>query len=250
MSGTPRERLSAITHDDLPFHNPLDPARVDELIGLLGLGPDDRAVDIGCGPGELLVRLAEHTGAGGIGVDLAEEQIAEARRRAAARAPDAQLEFVAGDAGSLDLEPETFALAACVGSTHALGGLDATLDRLAELTRPGGFVLVGDGYWRRAPDPRYLAVLGATEDELPDYGGLVRAGERAGLTPVYAITSGTEEWDRYEWRLILNGERHAHEHTGETGMDDLRAWVAAARDRYLSPGGRDTLGFALVAWMK
>src|SRR5436190_10987694 len=202
------------------------------------------------GRGSCSSGLPSTRGPAGSGSTWPKSRSATARRRAAARAPDAQLEFVAGDAGGLDMEPETFALAACVGSTHALGGLDATLDRLAELTRPGGFVLVGDGYWRRAPDPRYLAVLGATEDELPDYGSLVRADERAGLTPVYAITSGTEEWDRYEWRLILNGERHAHEHAGETGMDDLRAWVAAARDRYLSPGGRDTLGFALVAWMK
>ncbi len=27
-----RDRVSAITHGDLPFHNPLDPARIDEAI--------------------------------------------------------------------------------------------------------------------------------------------------------------------------------------------------------------------------
>ena len=56
---TPRERLSAITHGDRSFHDPLDPAVVDEVLAFARLGPGDRAVDIGCGPGELLVRLAE-----------------------------------------------------------------------------------------------------------------------------------------------------------------------------------------------
>jgi len=27
-----RDRISAITHGDRPFHNPLDPARIDEAI--------------------------------------------------------------------------------------------------------------------------------------------------------------------------------------------------------------------------
>jgi cyclopropane fatty-acyl-phospholipid synthase-like methyltransferase len=168
---TPRDRLSAIRHGDLPFHNPLDPAIVDEVLDVAGLGPGDRAVDLGCGPGELLVRLSQRTGCGGLGVDLAAAQIEEARRRAAARAPDAALQFEAMDAGEVEGD---FALASCVGSTHALGGLDQALQRLAELTRPDGHVLVGDGFWDRyewqliANAERFLAAYpGAPEaDEL------------------------------------------------------------------------------------
>jgi hypothetical protein len=92
---TPRERLSAITHGDRAFHDPLDPAVVDEVLAFAALGPGDRALDIGCGPGELLVRLADRTGCDGLGVDLATAQIEEARRRAAARAPGAQLALTA-----------------------------------------------------------------------------------------------------------------------------------------------------------
>ncbi len=38
------------------------------------------------------------------------------------------------------------------------------------------------------------------------------------------------------------------EHPGAAGVEDLVGWVAAARDRMLAPGGRGTLGFALVLW--
>ena len=125
-----RDRISAITHGGRPFHNPLDPARIDDAIARLELGPDDRVLDIGCGPGELLVRIAERTGAGGLGIDGSAIVIEEARRRAAARAPRAGLDFVAGDssgtssagtgAGAVE---GTFAAACCLGSSHALGGL-------------------------------------------------------------------------------------------------------------------------------
>jgi cyclopropane fatty-acyl-phospholipid synthase-like methyltransferase len=241
---TPRERLSAITHGDLPFHDPLDPAVVDEVLAFAALGPGDRALDIGCGPGELLVRLAERTGCGGLGVDLAAAQIEEARRRAAARAPGAQLEFRAADAGSVEGE---FALGACVGSTHALGGLDETLERMAQLTRPGGHVLLGDGFWAREPTDEYLRALGgATRDELPEYSGLVRAGDRHGLTAVHVRVASEADWDRYEWTLIANGERFLAEQPGAPEADDLRAWVGRARDRIIAPGGRGTMGFALV----
>src|SRR6185295_6686030 len=166
----PPARLSAITHGDLAFHDPLDPAVVDEVLDMASLGPADRALDFGCGPGELLVRLAERTGCGGLGVDLAAGQIEEARRRAATRAPQAGLEFLAADAGTVDGE---FALSACVGSSHALGGLDAALARLTQLTRPGGHVLLGDGFWAHEPTEHYLEALGgASRDELPDYAGL------------------------------------------------------------------------------
>jgi cyclopropane fatty-acyl-phospholipid synthase-like methyltransferase len=241
---TPRERLSAIRHGDLAFHNPLDPAVVDEVLDVAGLRPDDRAVDLGCGPGELLVRLAERTGCGGLGVDLATAQIEEARRRAAARAPGAGLEFRAVDAGEVEGE---FALAACVGSTHALGGLDVALARLAQLTRPGGHVLLGDGFWAREPSDAYLEALGgATRDELPDFAGLVRAGEPHGLIAVYVRVAGEADWERYEWTLTANGERFLAEHSDAPEAEELREWNDSSRDRILSPGGRDTMGFALV----
>jgi cyclopropane fatty-acyl-phospholipid synthase-like methyltransferase len=241
---TPRERLSAITHGDRPFHDPLDPAVVDEVVDVAGVGPGDRAVDLGCGPGELLVRLAERTGCGGLGVDLAEAQIEEARRRAAARAPHVDLEFRVVDAGEVDGE---FALSACVGSTHAFGGLDAALARMTALTRPGGHVLVGDGFWAREPSDAYLEALGgASRDELPDYAGLVRAGERHGLVAVYVRVASEADWDRYEWTLIANGARFLAEHGDAAEADDLRAWVGAARGRLLVRGARGTMGFALV----
>jgi cyclopropane fatty-acyl-phospholipid synthase-like methyltransferase len=121
---TPRERITLITHGDLTVHNPLALADLDAALAQAALGPGDRAVDIGCGTGELLLSLAERTGAGGVGVDSSAPAIERAREAARARGLSDRVELVAGDAAAFDPGDGAFALAACVGSAHALGGLE------------------------------------------------------------------------------------------------------------------------------
>jgi cyclopropane fatty-acyl-phospholipid synthase-like methyltransferase len=241
-----RDRISAITHGDRPFHNPLDPRRVAEVLAALHLGPGDRVLDAGCGAGELLVGLAERYGCGGVGFDTSEILIAEARRRAAARAPLADLTFTVGSAE--DVMPDgSYATACCLGSLHALGGLRDGLAWLARAARPDGAIVVADGFWARQPDPAFLAALGATEDELPSFEGLLATCDEAGLEPVAVATSTAEDWERYEWTLVSNGDRWAREHEDDPLADDVRGWIDAARARLLAPGGTATIGFALVA---
>jgi hypothetical protein len=64
------------------------------------------------------------------------------------------------------------------------------------------------------------------------------AGLRHGLRTTYVAETSDEAWDRYEWTLIHNGERD--------GRPDVLDWVARSRARYAGPGGRGTLGFALM----
>ena len=239
-----RDRISAITHGDRPFHNPLGMARIDAAIDRLGLGPGDRVLDVGCGPGELLVRIVERTGAGGLGLDSSEILVEAARRRAAARAPDAGLSFLVGDVRGDDLTADgPFAAACCLGASHALGGLEPALERLAEAAGPAGAVLLADGFWEREPDPAFLDALGATADELPDFAGLLRAGRPAGLEPVWVATSTRRDWEDYEWTLIANGDAYVRSHPDAT---EVRDRIDRARARLFAPGGRDTIGFALL----
>jgi SAM-dependent methyltransferase len=223
-----RAAVSRIAHGDHALYSPLAEADLDEAIGLLDLEPGARVLDVGCGAGEALRRIAARWDVRATGYDTDGELVERARRAV----PSAEL-LVAGEP-----PPGPFDLAVCIASSHALGGFPAALERLEGLVRPGGQVLLGEGYWRAEPSAEYLQALGATADELPDYGGLLRAAEAAGLTPLWSCAASERDWDRYEWTLVLNAERH--------GGEALRERAAEARRRLALPGGRETLGFALV----
>lgn len=226
MPGVDRAAVSRIAHGGLPFYNPLSERDVDDAIGLLDLRPGARVLDVACGNGEVLRRIAECWEVDAVGYDRDPELIASAR----ARAPG--LELLVSD------EPPAgpFDLVVCIAASHALGGFPAALARLREL---GERVLLGDGYWRREPSQEYLEALGgATRGELPAYEGLFEAAAGAGLVPLWSRVASPHDWDRYEWAQVLNAERH--------GGDALLERAAAARRRLTMPGGRDTLGFLLT----
>jgi SAM-dependent methyltransferase len=242
-------RASAIAHGDLPFHNPIPEEAFDALIRLLAAEPPDRVLDVGCGRGELLLRIAEHAGVGGLGIDLSLEQIALARDEAAARATAEHLTFECRDAAALVASAGGYAAACCIGSTHALGGLETTLTRLTELVRPGGYVVVGEGYWLRPPEPEVLDALGAAADELAGLSSLITAGDRHGLRLDYLAVADHSDWNRYEWAYVWNLDRYAGDHPDEEGVETLIERAERMRRRRLFAAEHgETMGFALLGW--
>jgi SAM-dependent methyltransferase len=224
-----RAAVSRIAHGELALYNPLSEADLDEAIGLLELAPGARVLDVACGTAAVLRRIAARWDARAAGYDADAELIERAREAAPALELSVAEEPPAG----------RFDLVVCIASSQALGGFPAALARLRDLTSPGGQVLLGEGYWRREPSADYLDALGgATPDELPDYGGLFAAARDAGLTALWSCAASERDWDRYEWTQVLNAERH--------GAKPLRERAAAGRRRLAMPGGRETLGFALV----
>ena len=217
-----RADASRIAHGDLLLWNPLSDQALDEAIELLELAPGATVLDVAAGRGEVLRRVSERWDVRGTGYD-------------------SDPALVEGTGMELrDTPPDgPFDLVICIASSHAVGGFPDALGELRRLTGPGGHVLLGEGFWRQPPTGDYLDALGgASADELPDYGGLLRAAEEAGLVPLHASVASEADWDRYEWRLILNSER--------SGLPQLLERAEAARARLALPGGRETLGFALV----
>jgi SAM-dependent methyltransferase len=223
-----RADWSRIAHEGMEVMNPIPAAKLEAALGALGPVEGARAIDLGCGKGDLLARL-EARGCSGVGVDLSGDLLAEARLRAPAST------FVEADVTAFETS-DRFDIAASIGSP-------ATLEQLLGLVGGGGFVLYGEGYWRRAPSREYLEALGATEDELTDYDGLARAGRL-----VHAETASVEDFDRYEERWAANGEAYATAHPDEPGVEEFAAWIRNGRRRYLELGGRETLGFGVFVY--
>jgi 2-polyprenyl-3-methyl-5-hydroxy-6-metoxy-1,4-benzoquinol methylase len=113
------------------------------------------ALDIGCGDGLLSRRLVEAGVASAVGIDADPEQVALARSGADG---DPRLTFLHGDALRLP-QDELFDLVTCFASLHHLG-LEPGLRRLADLTAPGGHVVVVG--LARASSPMDLVTDAAT----------------------------------------------------------------------------------------
>jgi len=78
-------------HHDLTFLAPLSEARASRLVAFLAADEPSTVLDVGCGWGELLLRVLEAVpSARGLGVDLDEEAVAAARRCAAEHDPVAE----------------------------------------------------------------------------------------------------------------------------------------------------------------
>ncbi|MHA2178614.1 MAG: SAM-dependent methyltransferase, partial [Candidatus Thorarchaeota archaeon] len=59
-----------ITHKHHVLCNPMSEEKFERFFQFLNLPKDTRILDIACGKGEVLVRLAEKYGISGVGVDL------------------------------------------------------------------------------------------------------------------------------------------------------------------------------------
>jgi SAM-dependent methyltransferase len=239
-----RALTSAIAHRWHPVAAPVSDENVRLLIERLDLPPDGRVLDLGCGFGEwLLAALEAAPGAAGVGVDTSTPALDEARTRAGRRGLSDRVRFEQTDAATWS--GDGFDAVLSIGATHAFGGFGPTLDAVRKHLRPGGRVLLGEGYWEGTPTQGALDILGAELGELPGIGGLVTEAVHHGFEPGYAHLSSAAEWDRYEWSwtgaLAGWALREAAPQDREQALDLAREH----RRQYLE-GYRGQLGFATL----
>lgn len=244
-----------ITHRDHVVCNPTSVGKLDELIGLLGLGPGPRVLDVASGKGEFMVRVAERYGGRGgrafhgVAIDISPFCVADLRTRVAARIPEADLEILQMDGADYRPDAGAFDLAACLGGSWVFGGHRGTLRALAEAARPGGCVLTGEPFWKIEPTAEYLEWSGLRRDAFGSHAQNVEAGEAEGLEPLLALVSSGDEWDRYETLQWRAAARFAGSNPQDPDVAELLARVAKNRHEYVT-WGRETLGWALYLFSK
>jgi SAM-dependent methyltransferase len=239
-----------ITHREHMVCNPTSEEKLMRLVELLRLPTGAHVVDIACGKGEFLIRLAEAYGARGVGIDISPFFVAEAQRRIKLRASGAGITFTQMDGADFKPdEPEKLDLASCIGASWIFGGHADTLEALNRMVKPGGWVIVGEPYWRGEPPEDYLKASGITKSEFGSHFSNAEAGERRELDLVHAIVSSKDDWDRYEGLQWYATAEYARTHPDDPDLATVIERVEKAKATYLR-WGRDTLGWAIYMFRR
>ncbi len=108
------------------------------VVRLAELGPGDKALDIGCGPGAA-VRNASQVAKEAVGVDRAEKMLNIARKRSGDRS---NIRFEVGAAEALPFADNEFDAAWTVHAFHHWEDQDAGLAECRRVLAPGGRLLI------------------------------------------------------------------------------------------------------------
>ncbi|GII80908.1 SAM-dependent methyltransferase [Sphaerisporangium rufum] len=236
----------------LTFHGPLSEERAADMIGRLAATGPASVLDIGCGWGELMLRLLEAVpGAAGVGIDLNEEDLARGRANAEARGLADRVRFVQASAAEAAGEPSDIVL--CLGASHALSDARPpehttnALRALRGLVRPGGRVLLGEGFWQRPPAAAELSAMwpDAGAAEMYDLAGLVDLAVDAGFRPGWIETASRDEWERFESAYQADVEEWLAANPDHPAAKETRDRVDRHRDMWLR-GYRDIMGLAYL----
>ncbi|MBP7275228.1 MAG: class I SAM-dependent methyltransferase [Kiritimatiellae bacterium] len=239
-----------ITHREHAICNPMSEEKLSRLVELLRLPPGAQVVDIACGKGEFLVRLAEAYHLRGVGIDLSPFFIADAQRRLMERAPNAEITFTKMNGSEYKpAEPHSLDLASCIGASWIFGGHGGTLDALIQMVKEGGWVIAGEPYWIQNPSEDYLKATGVSRQDFGSHRSNAEAGMQRGLDLVYTLVSSRDDWDVYEGLQWYATSEFARAHPDDADLAEVADRAEKARAAYLREG-RDALGWAIYMFRR
>ncbi|MBX3378454.1 MAG: methyltransferase domain-containing protein [Phycisphaeraceae bacterium] len=255
-----RARFSALAHSSHVYCNPISNASIEHALDLIAAAhslpsapPLSSALDIACGKAELLIRLLERfpPPLRSLGLDNSQFMLDEARARAKSRNIADRLNLRLTDAEHVVplLPGASFDFVSCIGSSHALQDKHRAMEQMSRLATSRGHVLLGEGYWKKKPDPAYLAAFGANEDEMDTHESNQQLGLAHGLQLIWSTVASDEDWDAYEDAYSDNIERFARENPADPDtlamLERSRAWHKLFQDH-----GRATMGFGLYLFRR
>lgn len=143
--------------DYLEYVTPFSVQFFPAFFKLASVQPGERVLDLACGPGDTTLEAAARAGAQGevLGIDIAPEMIAIARRRAL-EAGITNVRFEVMDACALDLRASYWDVVLCHLGVTEFEDLPAALKEMLRVLRPVGRIAVST--WGEASRSPWLAV--------------------------------------------------------------------------------------------
>ncbi|MGW0610500.1 SAM-dependent methyltransferase [Streptomyces sp. NPDC002788] len=233
-------------HTRLTFHGPLSETRADALVRRLIRHNPTSVLDIGCGWGELMLRvLAAAPEATGTGIDVNPDDLARGRRAAGERGSAPRVRFLEESATGTTRGPADLVL--CVGASQALSSrLPEALAELRRLVTDRGRVLLGEGFWHRTPTEAELSRMwpDASVADHHDLATLVGLAVEAGFRPEWTETATHDEWEEFESAYLADTEVWLAGHPGHPLAAETRQRADRHRAAWLTYRG--ILGLAYL----
>jgi SAM-dependent methyltransferase len=206
-----RFRIFEALHHGMAICNPMTGGDLEALVDALDPTDGERAVDLACGHGELLLRMAARSRIEGMGVDLSPWVIARAARRAGSISRPESITWCIGEARTAGTET-SWDIATCLGASWVWHGFAGTVRALASRVNPGGRIAVGDLRLREGADPDRVAEEHGRVPTREEQAELLTG---AGLCDIDELAPTLGGWDGYLERIAASAETWAARHPGE-----------------------------------
>jgi len=239
-----------ITHKKHIICNPMSKVKLGSLSLLLDIKTGSKVLDIGCGKGEFLIRLAELFNIHGTGVDISPYFIKECKKKKNERTPQSDVKFFEIDGAKYKPEnDELFDLTICLGASFIYNGFIGTINALKKMTKPKGLIIIGEPYWLKDPPEEYLKMSGIKKEEFNHHFKNIDIAEKEGLNCIYTLVSNHDDWDHYETLQWWSVYDYINLNPDDPDNSELLKNIEKAKTEYLLYG-RDTLGWAIYLFIR
>ncbi len=211
------------------IQNPISEEKLDLATRYCGVRDGMSILDVGCGKGWLLRRIAKQFDIRATGLEIYPASAAEARRLAAAENLADRIHIVEGPALEFHPEPASFDVVMCIGASFALDGFEPALDWMSHAAKRGGAIALGEVFAKELPYPPEIPRGGRADFDYPARSLLatVETMRAKGLPLRGLIEASADDWDRYhslhwqagmDWALAHPGDLDALKLSDQAGM--------------------------------
>jgi len=226
------------------YRTPEIVAQRHATLDALALQPGERVLDVGAGPGLLVVEMAEQVGPDGhvTGLDISDSMVALAQRRCAEEPVKSRTTILKADAVALPFPEASFEAAVSTQVYEYVPDLARALAELRRVLRPGGRALILDTdwdsvVWQACDRARMRRILAAWNERFADpylprtlTSRLRDAGFEVHSREVLVLFN--PEYDPYSYS-VSNARIVADFVTGRQGItrDEVEAWIGDLEQR-------------------
>ena len=223
--------------------NPTSIEKLDRLIESCGIEDGQRILDVGCGKGFLLRRIAEKYEVSADGVELCQAFIDEGISAMRGVRLKGNVAFHRMPALEFTAEPESYDVGMCIGASFAIGTFEEMIPWLKKFVKPGGVMAVGDVYAKTSEMPPESAAnfSGGKIRSLADTVDVLRD---AGLTLIGLIDASLDDWDQYESKHWRAAELWLRENPNHPDRAEFIKMIEEYKYNHLH-FDRDALGWAM-----